>query len=102
MKLREYNFTIVHRAGLVHSNIDPLSRHPIHDPPPDGWDDLPDYVSYPTLELPPDEAPSVFAVEASTDHAVCMTDEPVPAAAAKCQKPPPPVWAPVPMEEDEP
>jgi hypothetical protein len=36
MKLIEYNFTVVHRAGLVHSNVDPLSRHPIHDPPPDG------------------------------------------------------------------
>ena len=65
MKLMEYNFTVVHRAGRTHSNVDPLSRHPHDDPPPTDWDDLPEYASFPTCELPPTEAPTVLTIEQS-------------------------------------
>ena len=63
MKLMEYNFTVVHRPGLVHSNVDPLSRHPIQDTPADNWDDLPAYASFPVHGLPSDESPTVLNIE---------------------------------------
>ena len=63
MRLMEYNFTVVHRAGLIHSNVDPLSRHPVCETPEDNWDDLPAYASFPVHALPADESPTVFAIE---------------------------------------
>ena len=63
MRLMEYNFTVVHRAGLIHSNVDPLSRHPVRETPEDNWDDLPTYASFPVHALPADESPTVFAIE---------------------------------------
>ena len=70
MKLMEYNFTVVHRAGRIHSNVDPLSRHPHDDPPTANWDDLPAYASFPAGELPPTEAPTVLTIERSRRRAL--------------------------------
>lgn len=51
IKLMEYNFRVEHRPGKVHSNVDPLSRHPDPTQPSqttDQLDDLPDHVTFPT------------------------------------------------------
>ncbi|GAQ93675.1 hypothetical protein KFL_017990010 [Klebsormidium nitens] len=69
MKLMEYNFTVVHRAGRIHSNVDPLSRHPTHDPPEEDWDDLPAYASFPSADLPTGEAPTVLNITRSRQRA---------------------------------
>jgi hypothetical protein len=50
MKLMEYNFRVEHRAGKVHSNVDPLSRHPAPTQPHESAaeiEQLPDYVGFP-------------------------------------------------------
>ncbi|GAQ93161.1 putative retrotransposon protein, partial [Klebsormidium nitens] len=70
MKLMEYNFTVVHRAGRIHSNVDPLSRHPLHDPPEEDWDDLPAYASFPSADLPTGEAPTVLNITRSRQRAI--------------------------------
>ncbi|GAQ92414.1 hypothetical protein KFL_010100030, partial [Klebsormidium nitens] len=69
MKLMEYNFTVVHRAGRICSNVDPLSRHPLHDPPEEDWDDLPAYASFPSADLPTGEAPTVLNITRSRQRA---------------------------------
>ena len=90
MKLMEYNFLVVHRAGLVHSNVDPLSRHPIHDPPADNWDDLPAAASFPIHDLPPEESPTVFTLE---QPPICPEPEPEPTPdQADCTEAPAFAW----------
>jgi hypothetical protein len=54
VKLMEYKYTIEHRSGRVHSNVDPLSRNPDPTPPTAKdieLDELPDAVGFPPQVL---------------------------------------------------
>jgi hypothetical protein len=62
IKLMEYNFTVVHRSGKTHSNVDPLSRHPDPTQPTnqaqEEINNLPNSVGFP---------PTIAMIQADSD-----------------------------------